>query len=56
MTRYRMTPLNGQWRLYAMKPAHSAQGAAQLALCTCGNPHTLRRVLRALQRLEARNG
>lgn len=56
MTRYRMKPNHGQWWLYAMKPAHSAQGTAQLALCTCGNPHTLRRVLRALQRLEAHNG
>lgn len=56
MTRCRMTPHQGQWRLYALKAAHNAQEAAQIALCTCGNPDTLRSVLRAPKRLEARNG
>lgn len=56
MTRYRMTHHKGKWRLYALKASDSPQEAEQLTLCTCHSPVSLRHVLRALQRLEARNG
>lgn len=56
MTRYRMTPDEGKWRLYALKASDSPQEAKQFTLCTRHSPDSQRHVLRALQRLEARNG